>query len=158
MPPSPQPVPALTFEEPHVSDPDLERRAVAAVRALAEGGSATAPLRNLLSMADQIPREPGAVRVLRVAIRTLPDAVHDADLARPGEFHALFQLMLGLGVDPTGLSDHLEVGIATIARYAAGTSAPSTVHARRGALIETVRMLEQGLRDGELQCLNHLRA
>lgn len=155
MPPSLRPMPAL--EELPDPDPDLERRAVAAVRALAVGAGATVPLRNLLSMDDQIPREPGAVRVLRVAVRTLPDAVHDADLAKPGEFHALFQLMLGLGVDPTALAERLELGIATIARYAAGTSAPSTLHARRGALVETVRLLEQGLRAGELQCLNHLR-
>jgi hypothetical protein len=58
--------------------------------------------------------------------------------------------------DPAALAARLEVGIATIGRYASGTSAPATAHARRGALIETARMIEQCLRCGELQCLTHL--
>lgn len=143
---------------PEAIDSDLARRAEAAVRALADGGAATEPLRALLSMADQLPREPAAVRVLRAAVRMLPDAVHDADLAEVGEFHALFQLMLGMGLNASALAARLQVGNATIARYAAGTSAPATVHARRGALIETVRMLEEGVHAGDLACLAHLRA
>lgn len=142
---------------PEVMDTDLARRAEAAVRALADGGAATEPLRALLSMADQLPREPAAVRVLRAAVRMLPDAVHDADLAEVGEFHALFQLMLGMGLDVPALAARLQVGPTTIGRYATGASAPATVHARRGALVETVRMLEEEMRSGGLACLAHLR-
>lgn len=142
---------------PEPLDHDLARRAEAAVRALEAGGPATEPLRALLGMADRIPREPAAVRVLRAAIRVLPDAVHEADLSEAGEFHALFQLMLGMGLDSTALSKRLEVGVATLGRYAGGSSAPSTVHARRGALVETVRMLEEDMRSGKLACLSHLQ-
>lgn len=143
--------------EPEVIDNDLARRAGAALRALADGGAATEPLRALLSMADELPSEPAAVRVLRAAARMLPEAVHDADLTEVGEFHALFQLVLGMGLDASAVAARLQVGPATIARYAAGTSAPATVHARRGALVETVRMLEEGMRSGDLACLAHLR-
>lgn len=131
------------------NDPDLARRAAAAARALADGAAAA-------STTGQFPPEPGAVRVLRAAVRMLPEAVHDAELKHAGEFHALFQLMLGMGVDPATLAERLEVGPATITRYAAGTSAPATIHARRGALVETARLVEQGMRGGTLQCLMHL--
>jgi hypothetical protein len=156
MPPFAKPLEEPTLTETLVDD-TLARRAEAAVRAVMEGGAATEPLRTLLAKAEQIPREPAAVRVLRAAVRTLPDAVHDADLSNVGEFHALFQLMLGMGVEPAALSNRLEVGAATIARYANGISAPATIHARRGALVETARMLEEGLRSGGLQCMVHLQ-
>jgi len=142
------------FADRVVTDPEFARRAEAAVRAVADCGGG-APLRP--GIADPPAPEPGAVLVLRAAVSMLHQAVHEADLGNVGEFHALFQLMLGLGVDPPALAERLEVGIATIGRYAGGTSAPATVHARRGALIETARMVEQRLGSGDLQCLMHLR-